>query len=286
MLRIGVVTVVVALTLAVALAASGLASGMRPRDGYYDGAPANTDGNTISLVLELAVSGNGHRVSRIDPSYVDFTCLGNVDAGLLLPTNRTAVLSADDGFSVTLPSKDSESENGQPNQPNGKVVLSGTFGTDGTVSGKLAFTGSGLLHGCNRSIRWKGQARPLMDYFTGTVTQGSNTATFSFYRTIETHPKTTDFSVGVLTATCASGSPPAQVSLQSGYSLAVHPNAKFGGNIFFTSGDAGSISGAFQNATHATGKLAYVGRDDCSYNVPWSAHRVAANVPGPFNFDA
>jgi hypothetical protein len=87
----------------------------------------------------------------------------------------------------------------------------------------------------------------------------------------------------VLSATCPGGAS-AQVSLKSGSSLTVHPDAKFGSDVFFTTGDAGHISGKFQSATHAAGAVSYVGRDDCSYDLSWSAHRVATNVLGPFNF--
>jgi len=65
----------------------------------------------------------------------------------------------------------------------------------------------------------------------------------------------------------------------------VHPDAKFGGDVFFTNGEAGNINGKFQGATHAAGKVSYSGRDDCSYhNLSWSVHRVAADVLGPLNF--
>ena len=54
---------------------------------------------------------------------------------------------------------------------------------------------------------------------------------------------------------------------------------------FFTNGGAGNIKGTSLDITHATGKVSYAGRDDCSYsNLNWSAHRVAAHVLGPLNF--
>jgi hypothetical protein len=153
----GIATVAAAAAVAAVLAASGLASAGGLRDGYYDGEPTSTNGD-ISLALDFQVSGGGHQVRRLDVSYVDFTCLGNVDANLLLPGDRTTRIATGEVFTIKLPSKDSSSD-----RANGNVVLSGSFGGDGTVSGKLAFTGSGLLAGCRRTIQWKGQVRPLAD---------------------------------------------------------------------------------------------------------------------------
>ena len=57
-----------------------------------------------------------------------------------------------------------------------------------------------------------------------------------------------------------------------------------GNNVFFTTGDAGSIAGKFQNTKHAAGTVSYAGRDDCAYSLSWSARRVATDILGPFNF--
>ena len=268
-------------TVAVAgvLAAAGLASGGLLRGRYYDGHPTSTAGGT-SLALDFQVSGTGHQVKHLYLDYLTFTCPGGAAADLLIPGDKTAAISTDEKFMITLPSKDSFS----PNSANGSVVMSGNFGGGGTTSGKLVFTGSGPLAGCHKSINWKGKVRPLVDYFAGKVTQGSDHASISFYRTIEPHRHVTDFAVGTLTLTCPGGGT-AHRSFESVYSLPVHPDAKFGGDVFFTNGEAGNINGKFQGATHAAGRVSYSGRDDCGYqNLSWSAHRVAAHVLGPLNF--
>ena len=152
------------------------------------------------------------------------------------------------------------------------------------MSGKLVFTGSGPLAACHKTINWKGRVRPLVDHFAGIVAQGSHHASIDFYRTIEPHRHVTDFAVGALTLTCPGGGT-AHRRFKSVYSLLVHPDAKFGGDVFFTNGEAGNINGKFQDATHAAGKVSYSGRDDCGYHdLNWSAHRVAAHVLGPLNF--
>ena len=195
------------------------------------------------------------------------------------PANKAAAITGASKFKITLPSKDSFS----PSPANGSLTLTGTF-AGATISGKLVFTGSGPLAGCQKTINWKGKVRPLVDRFAGTVVQGSRHSSISFYRTIEAHRHVTDFAVGALTVTCPGGGT-AQRSFKSVYSLAVHPNAKFGGDVFFTNGEAGSVTGAFQGATRATGKVSYSGRDDCGYHgLSWSTHRVATRVLGPLNF--
>jgi hypothetical protein len=260
------------------LAATGLAAGGVVRGRYYDGKPTST-GGAVSLAIDFQASGNGHQVKHFYVNYASFTCPGGADAELLVPGNKTAAIMTGHKFTITLPSKDSFS----PNPANGSVVLSGTFG-GGTVTGKLGFTGSGPLAGCHKTLVWKGKVRPLVDRVAGTVAQGSHHASISFYRTIEPHRHVTDFAVGALTLTCPGGGT-AHRSFTSGASLLVHPDGKFGGDVFFTNGEAGNISGSFHNATHAGGKVSYAGRDDCSYdNLNWAAHRVAAHVLGPLNF--
>jgi hypothetical protein len=259
-------------------AASGLASGGPWRGRYYDGAATSTGGGT-SLALDFQVSGTAHRVKHLYLNFVSFTCPGGAAAELLIPGNRTAPITPGNKFTITLPSKDSFS----PNPANGSVMVSGNFG-GGTVSGKLVFTGSGPLAGCHKTINWSGKVRPLVDHFAGEVTQGSHHASISFYRTIELHRHVTDFAAGALTLACPGGGT-AHRSFKSVDSLLVHPNAKFGGDVFFTNGEAGNINGMFQDPTHAAGKVSYSGRDDCGYhNLTWSAHRVAAHVLGPLNF--
>jgi hypothetical protein len=138
--------------------------------------------------------------------------------------------------------------------------------------------------GTSAAGRWKGKVRPLVDSFAGKVTQGSHHASINFYRTIESHRHVTDFAVGALTLTCPGGGT-AHRAFKSVDLLPVHPNAKFGGDVFFTNGEAGNLNGKFQGATRAAGKVSYSGRDDCSYHdLSWSAHRVAAHVLGPLNF--
>jgi hypothetical protein len=260
------------------LAATGLAAGGAIHGRYYDGEPAGGSAGA-SLALDFQVSANGHAVKHLYVNFLDFTCPGGADAGLIVPVNKTAAISPANKFTITLPSKDSFS----PNAANGSVVLTGTFAA-GLVSGKVAFTGGGPLAGCHKTINWKGQVRPLVDRFAGTVVQGMHHASISFVRTIEPHRHVTDFAVGALTLTCPGGGT-AHRSFESVDSLLVHVNAKFGSDVFFTNGEAGTISGKFQSATHATGKVSYAGRDDCSYhNLGWSAHRVAAHVLGPLNF--
>jgi hypothetical protein len=275
----GIVTALSTVAITGVLAAAGLAAGGPLRGRYYDGKPTSTAGAT-SLALDFQVSGNGHQIKHLYVNYVAFTCPGGAAANLLVPGGDTAAITADDKFAITLPSKDSFS----PNPANGSVVLSGHFDGGGTVSGKLVFTGSGPLAGCHKTISWTGKVRPLVDSFAGKVTQGSQHASIRFYRTVEPHRHVTDFAVGALTLTCPGGGT-AHRSFKSVDSLPVHPDAKFGGGVFFTNGEAGSISGKFLGATHAAGKVSYLGRDDCSYNnLSWSAHRVAAHVLGPLNF--
>jgi hypothetical protein len=268
-------------TVAGVFAAAGLASGGPLRGRYYDAKATSTAGGT-SLALDFQVSGTAHQVMHLYLNFVSFTCPGGAAGDLLVPGDKTAAITSGNKFTITLPSKDSFS----PNPANGSVVLSGNFGGGGggAVSGKLVFTGSGPLAGCHKTINWSGKVRPLVDHFAGEVTQGSHHASISFYRTIELHRHVTDFAVSALTLTCPAGGT-AHRSFKSVYSLPVHPNAKFGGDVFFTNGEAGNINGKFQDPTHAAGKVSYAGRDDCSYhNLSWSAHRVAAHVRGPLNF--
>jgi hypothetical protein len=261
------------------LAAAGLAAGGPVHGRYYDGRPASTAGGA-SLALDFQVSGNGHQVRHLYVNFVTFTCPGGAAADLLLPGNRTAAIMTGNRFTITLSSKDSFS----PNAANGSVVLSGKFGGGGTVGGKFVFAGSGTLAGCHKTINWKGKVRPLVDHFAGNVTQGAHHASISFYRTIEPHRRVTDFAVGALTLTCPGGGT-AHRGFKSVDSLPVHPNATFGGDVFFTNGEAGNLNGKFQGATQAAGKVSYSGHDDCSYHgLGWSAHRVAAHVLGPLNF--
>ncbi|MGI8414561.1 MAG: hypothetical protein ACR2QA_19145 [Solirubrobacteraceae bacterium] len=275
----GIATAVFTVAFAGVLVAAGLASGGPLRGRYYDGKPTSTAGGT-SLALDFQVSGNGHQVKHLFLNSVSFTCPGGAAADLLVPDDKTAPITTDNKFTITLPSKDSFS----PSPANGGVVLSGSFAGGGKVGGKLVFTGSGPLAGCHKTIDWKGMVRPLVDHFAGKVTQGSHHASFSFYRTSEPHRHVTDFAAGALTLTCPGGGT-AHRSFNSVYSLRVHPDAKFGGDVFFTNGEAGNINGKFQGAAHAAGKVSYSGRDDCSYhNLSWSAHRVAASVLGPLNF--
>lgn len=260
-------------------AAAGLASGGPLRGRYYDGKPASAAGGS-ALALDFQVSGTGHEVKHLFLNEVSFACPGGAAADLLVPGDKTAVVGSGTKFTIILPSKDSFS----PNPSNGSVTLSGKFSTGGTVSGKLVFTGSGPLAGCHKTINWNGKVRPLVDHFAGQVTQGAHHAAISFYRTIELHRHVTDFAVGVLSLVCPGGGT-AHRSFKSVDSLLVHPNAKFGGGVFFTNGEAGNITGTLQGSTHAAGKVSYSGRDDCSYhNLGWSAHRVAAQVLGPLNF--
>jgi hypothetical protein len=261
------------------VAGAGLASGGPLRGRYYDGTPTSTAGGT-SLALDFQVSGNGHRVKHLYLNSLTFACPGGADADLLIPGNQTAAITTNNHVTITLPSKDSFS----PNPANGSVVLSGNFGGGATVSGTLVFTGSGPLAGCHKTINWTGKVRPLVDYFAGKVTQGSHHASISFYRTIAPHRHVTDFAVGALTLTCPGGGT-AHRSFKSVYSLPVHPSAKFGGDVFFTNGEAGNINGKFQGTTHAVGKVSYAGRDDCSYSdLSWATHRAATHVLGPLNF--
>lgn len=261
------------------IAPAGLALGGPLRGRYYDGQATGTGGDT-SLALDFQVSGTGHQVKHLYVNDASFTCPGGAAADLLVPGDRTTAIKAGNKFAITLPSRDSFS----PNPANGSVMLSGSFGGGGAVTGKLVFTGSGPLAGCHKTIDWKGKVRPLVDRFAGQVTQGSHHASISFYRTIASHRHVTDFAVGTLTLACPGGGT-AHRSFKSVASLGVHPNAKFGGGIFFTNGEAGNINGMFQGARHAAGKVSYSGRDDCSYHaLSWSAHRVAAHVLGPLNF--
>ncbi len=274
----GVATAFVTVVAVGLLAATGLAAGGAVRGRYYDGKPTSTGGGS-SLALDFQVSGNGHQVKHLYVNDVSFTCPGGADAELLVPGNRTAAIMPGNKFTITLPTKDSFS----PNPANGSVVLSGKFG-GGTVTGKLVFTGSGPLAACHKTLNWKGVVRPLVDRFAGIVAQGSHHASISFYRTIEPNRHVTDFAVGALTLTCPGGGT-AHRSFKSVYSLLVHPDRKFGGDVFFTNGEAGNINGTFHDATHAAGKVSYSGRDDCGYhNLSWAAHRVAAHVLGPLNF--
>ena len=261
------------------LAAPGPAAGGALHGRYYDGKPTGIAGGS-SLALDFQVSGNGHQVKHLFVNDASFTCSGGADAELLVAGNQTTAITTADMFTITLPSKDSFS----PNPANGSVVLSGTFGGSGAVNGKLVFTGSGPLAGCHKTINWKGRVRPLVDRFAGSVAQGSHHASISFYRTIEPHRHVTDFAVGALALTCPGGGT-AHRSFKSGESLLVHPNAKFGSDIFFTNGEAGNINGTFHDATHAAGRVSYAGRDDCGYHdLSWASHRVAAHILGPLNF--
>lgn len=259
-------------------AASGLAAGGPLRGRYYDGQQTSTAAGT-SLALDFQVSRDGHQGKHLYLKDATFTCPGGAAADLLVPGDKTVAIASSDKFTVTLPSKDSFS----PNPANGSAVLSGTF-AGGTVSGKLVFTGSGPLAGCHKTINWNGKVRPLVDRFAGQVTQGSHRASISFYRTIEPHRHVTDFSVGALTLTCPGGST-AHRAFKSVYSLLVHPSARFGGDVFFTNGEAGNLNGRFLDTKHAVGRVSYSGRDDCSYHaLSWSAHRVATHILGPLNF--
>ena len=261
------------------MASAGLASGGPLHGRFYDGNATSTAGDT-ALALDFQVSGDGHQVKHLYVTDATFTCPGGAAADLLLPGNKTVAITGDHKFTITLPSKDSFS----PSPANGSAVLSGKFAGSGTVSGKLVFTGSGPLAGCHKTINWTGRVRPLVDRFAGTVTQGSHHASISFFRTVEPHRHVTDFAVGTLTLSCASGGT-AHRDFKSVYSLAVHPDARFGGDVFFTNGEAGNLTGRFQGAIHATGKVSYAGRDDCGYHgLSWTAHRVAAHVLGPLNF--
>ncbi len=192
----GIAVALSTVTAAGTFAAAGLASGGPLRGRYYDGKPSSAGGT--SLALDFQVSATGHQVKHLYLNFVTFTCPGGADAELLVPGNKTAAITPNDKFTTALPSKDSFS----PNPANGSVMLSGKFGGGGTVSGKLVFTGSGPLAGCHKMIDWTGKARPLVDHFAGKVTQGSQHASISFYRTIEPHRHVTDFAVGALTLTC------------------------------------------------------------------------------------
>ena len=263
----GIAVALFTVTLAGVIASAGWASGGPLRGRYYDGKPTSGAGGT-SLALDFLVSGSGHQVKHLYLKNASFTCPGGAAADLLVPGDKTATITSDNRFTITLPSKDSFS----PNPANGSVVLSGNVGGGATATGKLVFTGSGPLAGCHETIHWNGKVRPLVDHFAGQVTQGSNHASISFYRTIEPHRHVTDFAVGALTLTCPGGGT-AHRSFKSVYSLPVHPNAKFDGDVFFTTGEAGTIN------------VSYTGRDDCGYGgLIWSAHRVAAHVLGPLNF--
>jgi len=268
------------LTVAVAgvLAGVALAAGSPLRNRYYDGSAATTAGG-ISLALDFQIAGSGHRVRRLNVTFLSFTCPGGTSADLLLPDNTAAAITAAHTFRITLPSKDSFS----PNPPNGHLTLSGTF-AGATVSGRLVFTGRGPLAGCHKTIHWDGRVRPLVDRFAGIVVQGSHHASISFYRTIEPHRHVTDFAAGALTLTCPGGGTDHR-SFMSVDSLRVRANGMFGGDLFFTNGEAGAMSGAFRSVTRAVGSVSYSGRDDCGYSsLHWSAHRVAARVLGPLNF--
>ena len=124
------------LTVAVAgvLAGVALAAGSPLRNRYYDGSAATTAGG-ISLALDFQIAGSGHRVRRLNVTFLSFTCPGGTSADLLLPDNTAAAITAAHTFRITLPSKDSFS----PNPPNGHLTLSGTF-AGATVSGRLVFT--------------------------------------------------------------------------------------------------------------------------------------------------
>jgi hypothetical protein len=271
--------VLTALAVSGVLATAALASNRPSRGRYYDGKPNSTAGFT-SFALDFQVSRNGRQLNRLFLKYVNFTCPGGAAAELLVPGKNTAAVTPGRRFTITLASTDSYS----PNPPNGSVVLSGYFGVAGTVSGTLVFTGAGALAGCHKTIRWSGKVRPLVEEFSGDVTQGSDLAPISFYRTIEPHSKVTDFTIGALTVTCPGGGT-GRRTFKSVYSLPTHANATFGDDVFFTDGEAGNITGEFQSVTHAAGTVSYTGRDDCSYSdLSWSAHRVAASVLGPLNF--
>src|SRR5947209_9828816 len=136
-------------TVAGFIASAGLASGGPLRGRYYDGKPTSTAGGT-SLAVDFLVSIKGHQVKHLYLKYASFTCPGGVSADLLVPGDKTAAIMSDNKFTITLPSKDSFS----PNPANGSVVLSGTFGGGGTITGKLVFTGSGPLAGCHKTINW------------------------------------------------------------------------------------------------------------------------------------
>jgi hypothetical protein len=272
--------VLTALAVSGVLATPAIASSGPSHGRYYDGKPTSTAGGFTSFALDFQASDNGHQLKRLFLKYVNFTCPGGAAASLLVPGNNTAAIAADRRFTITLPSMDSYS----PNPPDGSLVLSGHFGGAGTVSGTLVFTGAGQLAGCHKTIGWSGKVRPLVEEFAGHVTEGSDLAPISFYRTIEPHSKVTDFTIGALTVTCPGGGT-GQRAFTSVYSLPTHPDATFGGDIFFTDGEAGNITGEFQGAAQAAGTVSYTGRDDCSYSdLIWSAHRVAASVLGPLNF--
>jgi hypothetical protein len=261
------------------LAAAGLASGGPLPGRFYDGV-ATGAGSDTSLALDWQVSGDGHQVRHLYLNYVTFTCPDGSSADLVVPGNKIAAITAAHRFTITLPTEDSFS----PNPANGSLVLSGKFGVGTAVSGQLVFTGSGPLAGCHKTINWHGKLRPLVDRFAGEVTQGPHHASISFLRTVESHPHATNFAVGALSLSCPGGGT-AHRSFQSVYSLRVHPDGRFGGDVFFTNGEAGNLSGRFPGVAHATGNVSYSGRDDCGYHgLSWSAHRVATQVLGPLNF--
>jgi hypothetical protein len=268
--------------LGVVLAPAALAAGAPLPGRIYDGA---LTGGAQQLDLALLVDRRGHQVAQFTITYLDLTCGNRTDASLTAPVVSAVAITPRGNFRVSIPTRSAVFENGATSNPvDGRVVITGSFGAKGELAGTLTFAGRRDARGCHVAVDYTGRVRPLVDRFSGTVTQGSTQVPITFLRTEAPHPTVTDFAVGALTVTCPAGGSD-QRSFASVDVLKIHAGDAFGGDVSLTDGEAGNIAGTFAGPSEASGTVSYVGRDSCSYaHLPWSARRVATHITGPLTF--
>jgi hypothetical protein len=163
----------------------------------------------------------------------------------------------------------------------GNFIVSFLVARNGRAGGTLLYRGRvGLNKGCKADGTWTARAwppPPPVKHFAGKTDQGTRV---TFDRTVEGHPRVTNFNFGLLRGTTpsdgtCSASPytPGLVPPWYPFALPVN-NGRFSGEYVERGGGTWDvdISGRFDAKDRASGTLSYGDRGDCHIQADWTAH--------------
>ena len=274
---VGLPTLIVALLALDPMAA--VASPVR-RGAWYRGTgrqphwPARgTGGVSGNFVVSFLVARNGRQVTQLSVERLYAFCARDNRMRDRYPLIGSVRVQRGSTFRAKL--KDTFDIGDSP------VELTGRFLSHGRARGTLRYRGRvGLNKDCKADGTWTAHAwppPPPVKHFSGKTDQGTRV---TFDRTIEHHPRVTNFNFGSLRGrtpsdwTCsASPYTPGLVPPWYPFALPVN-NGRFSGKYVERGGGTWGvdISGRFDAKDRASGTLSYGDRGDCRIQADWTAH--------------